>query len=180
MNTSERSLRQPQGGGQDLWLSIHCWLQTWVPAPSPAIEGRAGGVVGQREKEREASKKNHNLCLRFNAKREKRFQCRHLEKKPQTPSHTLLERWSTDVQRNCKSRCALACSKARTANIKQASAPGWGPSSRHDYHCDFRQRQMPAFKQNSVALMVQRLGGRQEASVPRRAESEALKRKMNF
>lgn len=56
MTTSERSLRQPQGGGQDLWLSIHCWLQTWVPAPSPAIEGRVG-VVRQREKEREAQRK---------------------------------------------------------------------------------------------------------------------------
>lgn len=76
MNTYGRLFRQPWEGGKDLWLSIHCWLQTWAPAPAPAVKER--WKVGREKPQRIIIS-----CVRFNVKREKniRFRCCHLENK---------------------------------------------------------------------------------------------------
>lgn len=49
----------------ELWLSIHCWLHTWSPAPSAT--GKEMWGMGERE----ASTNKHFLYLRFNVKAEK-------------------------------------------------------------------------------------------------------------
>lgn len=48
----------------ELWLSIHCWLHTWSPAPSARKETWGMG-------EKEASMNKHFLYFRFNVKAEK-------------------------------------------------------------------------------------------------------------
>lgn len=46
LNTYKDHSISPEGGGMELWLSIHCWLHTWSPAPSARKETWG---MGERE-----------------------------------------------------------------------------------------------------------------------------------